>query len=164
MSVNKLRPHILVLPEDDANRQIANGFVQNYNLNDRAIQILPIANGWLKVVEKFKSDHLQNMYRYPDRVMILLIDCDNHINRINDTKLNEIPPDLHDRVFILGVKSEPEKLKQNVSGGFEAVGTNLSNDCVNNTSNAWGHELLVHNAVELNLMTPKVRLILFPNV
>ena len=27
MSVNKYQPHVLVLPEDDANRQLANGFL-----------------------------------------------------------------------------------------------------------------------------------------
>lgn len=27
MSVNKYKPHVLVLPEDDANRQLANGFL-----------------------------------------------------------------------------------------------------------------------------------------
>jgi hypothetical protein len=27
MSVNKYHPHVLVLPEDDANRQLANGFL-----------------------------------------------------------------------------------------------------------------------------------------
>jgi hypothetical protein len=45
MSINKHRAHILVLPEDDANRQIANGFVLDPNLNDRAIQILPPSGG-----------------------------------------------------------------------------------------------------------------------
>jgi len=33
----------LVLPENDANRQIANRFLLDLNLNDRAIQILPPA-------------------------------------------------------------------------------------------------------------------------
>ncbi|QEI40683.1 hypothetical protein BMF77_01255 [Dolichospermum sp. UHCC 0315A] len=42
MSINKNKPHLLILPEDDANRQIVNGFIQNLNVNNRAIQILPI--------------------------------------------------------------------------------------------------------------------------
>jgi hypothetical protein len=42
MGLNKYKPHLLVLPEDDPNRQIANGFVHNpaVDLNERAIQIL----------------------------------------------------------------------------------------------------------------------------
>lgn len=53
--MNKYKPHVLVLPEDDANRQIANGFLLNSNLNRNAIQILPIAGGWLKVVDTFNE-------------------------------------------------------------------------------------------------------------
>jgi hypothetical protein len=48
MSVNKYEDHVLVLPEDDANRQIANGFILNSNVKERAIQVLPIADGWDK--------------------------------------------------------------------------------------------------------------------
>lgn len=32
MSVNKERPHVLILPEDDANRQLANGFQLDFAL------------------------------------------------------------------------------------------------------------------------------------
>jgi hypothetical protein len=38
MRINKYKPHILVLPEDDANRQIANGFILEPTLNQSAIQ------------------------------------------------------------------------------------------------------------------------------
>jgi len=48
MRVNKFVEHILVLPEDDANRQIVNGFILNLSVNATAIQVLPIANGWKK--------------------------------------------------------------------------------------------------------------------
>ena len=57
MSGNKYRPHICVLPEDDANRQIANGFLTNFNVAMKSINILPIANGWRRVLEDF----LQNL-------------------------------------------------------------------------------------------------------
>jgi hypothetical protein len=40
MSVNKYQPHILVLPEDDANRQLANGFVLDQSVATRNIQVL----------------------------------------------------------------------------------------------------------------------------
>jgi hypothetical protein len=43
--MNKYKSHILILPEDDANREIANGFNLNENLDDRSIQILPSAGG-----------------------------------------------------------------------------------------------------------------------
>ncbi|MEH1785097.1 MAG: hypothetical protein V7L23_05745 [Nostoc sp.] len=56
MSINKHKPHILVLPEDDANRQIANGFILDISLNSRAIQVLPEARGWQNVVDTFTND------------------------------------------------------------------------------------------------------------
>lgn len=37
MSINKFRPHIHVLPEDEANRQIATGFLLGSHLNERVI-------------------------------------------------------------------------------------------------------------------------------
>ena len=43
MSVNKFRQHVFVLPEDDANRQLANGFL--LDLSVRQVQILPEAGG-----------------------------------------------------------------------------------------------------------------------
>ena len=49
MSVNVFQPHLMVLPEDDANRQIVNGFLLDPSLNQRAIQPLPIDGGWSKV-------------------------------------------------------------------------------------------------------------------
>ncbi len=58
MSINKYKRHILVLPEDDANRQIANGFLLDPNLDVRAIQILPPSGGWKKVLNSFMDNHL----------------------------------------------------------------------------------------------------------
>ncbi|WP_174764113.1 hypothetical protein [Anabaena sp. UHCC 0253] len=73
MSINKNKPHLLILPEDDANRQIINGFIQNLNVNNRAIQILPIADGWKKTVDKFTNDHIKAMRQYPQRNILLII-------------------------------------------------------------------------------------------
>lgn len=47
MSVNAYADHVLVLPEDDANRELTNGFLQEPALNPRAIQVLPVAHGWI---------------------------------------------------------------------------------------------------------------------
>ena len=41
MSVNRYRPHIMILPEDDANRQLANGFVSHAFIAPRSVQVLP---------------------------------------------------------------------------------------------------------------------------
>jgi hypothetical protein len=52
-SANKYAPHVLVLPEDDANSDIANGFVLHVALDSRAIQVLRCAGGWAKVRDAF---------------------------------------------------------------------------------------------------------------
>ncbi len=65
MSVNKYYPHLLVLPEDDANRQLANGFLLDPSLMARRIQVIEEVGGWMQVLEHFISDHVNGMDRHP---------------------------------------------------------------------------------------------------
>jgi len=161
MCTNKYKPHILVLPEDDANRQIANGFVLDPNLNERAIQILPAAGGWKKVVQAFRTVHANQMNQYPERRIVLIIDFDDMLNdRLSDVQ-SEIPEKLHDRVFVLGVLSEPEKLRAVLNKGYEDIGKSLSHDCSDNIRTVWCHRLLKHNESELDRMTSSVKPFLF---
>ncbi|MEH2274316.1 MAG: hypothetical protein V7K40_05780 [Nostoc sp.] len=160
MSSNKHRPHILVLPEDDANRQIANGFILDLNLNSRAIQVLPEVRGWIDVVEKFTNDYASTMRQYPYRMIALLIDFDEHEDRLSYVKA-QIPDDLENRVFVLGVLSEPERLRRDINKDFENIGEALAKDCSDNTNELWGHELLKHNKTELDRMISSVKPFLF---
>jgi len=171
MGVNKYQDHVLVLPEDDANRQIANGFILNSNVKERAIQVLPIADGWGKLVGKFQDDHVEEMKKISKRRMVLLIDFDGQGERFSYVK-NQIPEELQDRVFILGVLSDPEDLKR-IKKKFESIGTGkleqigdtLANDCSNdNTNGLWGHDLLKHNKTELDRMIKSVKPFLFNQV
>ncbi|MFH1130887.1 MAG: hypothetical protein V1754_06095 [Pseudomonadota bacterium] len=162
MSVNKYVEHIFVLPEDDANRQIANGFILDPRLNARAVQILPVAGGWTKVVDDFRNVHALEMRRYPKRRIVLLIDFDDqHERRMNHLN-EETPPQLNGRVFVLGVRSDPESLKRTINKSFEEIGKALSQDCVNNTREVWGHDLLEHNEPQLRAMISSVKPFLFP--
>jgi hypothetical protein len=161
MSTNKYQPHVLVLPEDDANRQIATGFILNESLNQRAIQVLPSAGGWKRVVDKFKDDYISTMLKYPHRRIILMIDFDDdQETRLSFVK-NEIPEYLRNRVFVVGVKSEPENLKREIHKTFEGIGEALSNDCFENTNETWNHDLLIHNKDEVSRMILSVRPFLF---
>lgn len=160
MSVNKYKPHILVLPEDDANRQIANGFILELNLNSCAIQVLPEARGWEDVVDKFTNDYASTMRQYPHRMIALLIDFDEHEDRLIYVK-GQIPDDLKNRVFVLGVLSEPERLRRDINKDFENIGEALAKDCSNNTNELWGHHLLKHNKTELDRMISSVKPFLF---
>lgn len=162
MTVNKYQDHILVLPEDDANRQIVIGFILNSNvINERAIQVLPIANGWGKVVDNFQDNHVSEMRRLPKRMMVLLIDFDeDYDNRFKYVK-DRIPDDLENRVFVIGVLSEPEKLRSDIRKSFENIGETLAKDCPDKTNELWGHDLLKHNKMELDRMILFVKPFLF---
>jgi len=162
MSVNKYQPHVFVLPEDDANRQLANGFLGDRSLLIRRIQVLPEVGGWTQVLERFESDHVVEMDHYPHRLMVLLIDCDGREDRLDDAKAR-IPERLSDRVFILGTLTKPEGLKADL-GSYETIGLRMAKDCREGTDTIWGHELLQHNVGELDRLREHVRPILFPSV
>lgn len=159
MSVNKYLPHLLVLPEDDANRQMANGFQLDEGLEIRRIQVLEEAGGWQKVLSCFEAVHLQEMDRYSCRFMVLLIDFDGRNERL-DRAMAVIPERLKERVFVLGAWSEPEKLRQNL-GSYETIGRSMAKDCRNNTEKTWTNPFLCHNAGELERLRKNVRPILF---
>ncbi len=164
MSVNKDLEHILVLPEDDADRQLANGFWQEVDWNrQRRMQVLPEAGGWNEVLNRFKSEHVAGMDRWPKRFIVLLIDFDEKDDRLSDAKA-AIPEHLTDRVFVLGAWSDPQGLKKANLGTYEKIGSDMAKDCREETEIVWGHELLRHNAGELARLREHVRSILFPPI
>jgi hypothetical protein len=151
----------MVLLEDRANAQIANGFVQEVNpQRSRRIQILPEAGGWHEVLDKFEKEHVPEMDLFGERFMVLVLDLDGHLDRLTDAR-NKIPERLRDRVFVVGVRTEPERLRQSLGNGYETIGAALARDCRDDTSTTWGHDLLVHNADEVQRLSQTVRPILF---
>ncbi|HKV95097.1 MAG TPA: hypothetical protein VJW20_21305 [Candidatus Angelobacter sp.] len=163
MSVNKQRAHIIVLPEDDANRQLANGFHEQVDWSRyRQMQVLPECGGWTHVIDDFLSDHVAVMNRYPSRLMVLLMDCDGNRERLQRVR-ERIPNDLAERVFVLGALTEPEDLRTDL--GFpETVGAAIAQDCRENTNTALEHRLLRHNARELARLRERAVPILFPAI
>ncbi|HST21685.1 MAG TPA: hypothetical protein VLR90_11235 [Blastocatellia bacterium] len=163
MSVNKDRPHILILPEDDANRQLADAFHKKVDWTRyKQMQVLPEVGGWRVVVELFRLDHIIGMERYPERFMILLIDLDGYEDRLEDVKA-DIPEYLADRVFVLSTLTEPEDLKREGLGSYETIGSVLASECREETYTiqGWDHDLLKHNKSELDRLREHVRPILF---
>lgn len=157
MAVNKYLPHLLVLPEDEANKDIADGFLLNHNINQRNIQVLNVAGGCEKVKEKFKREKFYEMDKYQHRRVLLLVDFDNDVSRITEIKA-EIPHGLQDRIFVLGVLSEPEKLKGlNGLHSFEKIGKLLAEHCVDEDYSLWADRLLQHNQPELQRLISDVR-------
>jgi len=161
MSVNQNHDHVLVLPEDRANLQIANGFHMQVPWNrQRQMQVLSAARGWIRVLELFRSVHVAEMERNPHRLMILLIDCDSREERLSDAKAR-VPEHLGDRVFILGALTNPESLRAEL-GSYETIGLKLAKDCREDANHIWGHRLLRHNVSEVSRLRRYVRPILFP--
>jgi len=160
VSVNKYQPHVLVLPEDDANRQIANGFVLDGSLATRKIQVLEEVGGWSQVLEHFKMDYLAGMDQYPERYMVLVIDLDGKEDRLAKAKA-AVPQHLEDRVFILGTWSRPEELRQAGLGSYEQIGLKMAMDCREETDVTWGHQLLQHNHADLQRLREHVVPVLF---
>lgn len=100
------------------------------------------------------------MDKFKNRFIVLLIDFDGDVNRLQEVQ-QRIPAPLADRVFVLGVQTEPEKLKQAVPGSYEDIGGRMAEDCRNETQTIWDHELLRHNEGELNRLRKAVCAILF---
>lgn len=158
---NRYKPHLVITPEDDANRQLANGFKKSPIINDRTIQILPVSGGWTKVEDDFQTTQLAEMLAYKDRRVVLLVDFDGQEDRI-ERILKIIPEDLRPRVYILGVLTNPEELKTSEHHtSYEKMGEKLSEDCPVRISELWNHELLRHNKAELTRLFTDVKSFLF---
>lgn len=151
MSANRYSEHLVVIPEDDANRQILNGFRNTLGVDLRKIQVEPVAGGWKKVLETFESDHIPMMGKFPKRHVLLMIDFDRDSNRIDGVK-KVIPEELKDRVFVLGVFSEPEDLSKSIRQTEEMIGELLADACLNKVEGLWSNPLLSHNNDELTRM------------
>lgn len=160
MSVNKHLPHVLILPEDDANRQIANGFHLEVDpLRSRKLQVLIEAGGRTQVRDQFLDNEVAGMERYLTRFMVLIIDSDGDANRVSSF-IAAIPLNLRERVFVISTLTEPEDLKPDF-GSFEEIGSHLAKDCREDTDAIWGHDLLKHNAAEVARLRQYIRPLLF---
>lgn len=161
MSVNLYKPHVLVLPEDDANRQLANGFLKDPALNLRAIQVLPVEGGWSKVRDAFVARHQEQMRNYPFRHLVLLIDFDEQVEDRFSRFKDCIPADVSERVFLLGTCDEPEPLRKDQGTSLEKLGEQLARACAEGRPGLWAHHMLQHNQPELERLTNKVKPFLF---
>jgi hypothetical protein len=162
MAPDHFQPHILVLPEDDANRQMARGFILEAisPLSERKIQVLPLARGWRHLMDLFLSDHVPKMRRYPERIIVLLLDFDGNGGRRNAVR-SMIPTDLGDRVFVLGTLTEPEELRNSLGQHFESIGQAMAVGCRVQSAQIWDHALLRDNAGELDRLRQRALPFLF---
>lgn len=161
MSVNRERPHVMVLPEDDANRELANGFHLGCGAI-RQFQVLPPAGGWRKVCEAVTTQHAAGLRQYASRHLVLLMDFDGDPNRRDEVATN-VPVEVAGRVFVLGVFGEPEDLKRLTRTSLEPLGAQAASDCRGTVPGIWDHEQLRHNEPELTRMRERLLPVLFPS-
>lgn len=160
--VNAFTPHVLVLPEDAANCELVNGFLLNLSVCERNIKLLAPSGGWSKVLVDFER-RIPELRKFSERRIILLIDFDNDFQNRHRIVLEKIPEDLMDRVFLLGMAKEPEKLRSELGKSFESIGESLAEECdgEQRTISLWNNSQLRHNQPELLRLQNLVKPILF---
>lgn len=161
MSKNRYKKQVWVLPEDDANRQIAQGFTLETSVKERNIHVLPVAGGWGTIRDGFEREYNHELQKYPLCSMVLLVDFDEQGARRLDDVLSGVDDALMDRVFVLGARDEPEKLRAALRMTYEQIGKALARECSDGRRTTWEHELLAHNQGELERMVHHIKPILF---
>lgn len=162
MGVNKYKDHVLVVPEDDANRQLANGFLLHPSLDGTCIDIRPPSRGWVNVLKEFEAIHINGLRSYVLRHLVLLIDFDEQVENRTKHFRDQFPSDVSERVYVLGARGEPESLRRNLGWSLEKIGNALAEACADGNTDLWSNELLRHNEAELARLTAGVKLFLFP--
>ncbi|MEO7576989.1 MAG: hypothetical protein ABIT83_05195 [Massilia sp.] len=151
---NKYLPHLCILPEDDADRALAIGFLLDDRVDQRRIDILKPAGGWLKVLDGVADCGLD---RYAERRLLLLMDFDDDVHHRLPKALARIPGALRHRVYLLGSASEPERLSVGIGAPLEQIGMRAAQQCAEGRDALWDHPLLRHNRPEWARLTRDVR-------
>jgi hypothetical protein len=161
MSVNKYKPHVFVIPEDDADRQIADGFVLHPRVS-RQVQVVEPAGGWARVVDTFKEEYLPLLRQHIHTHVVMVVDFDGDAAGRRRSKFEaEIPEVFRARVFVIGPRDTPESLRQSTGKRYEDIGRLLADDCDGDQAGMWGHELLRHNEVDRLRLFQTVRAFVF---
>ena len=131
MSINKYKKHVYILPEDEHDQDLANGFVRHPSCIGR-LDILKPAGGWNKALDSLNDVHAKEMRRFTDRYMVLLVDFDNVSNRREDAE-KRVPADLKERVFLIGSQKEPKDLSIELGISRVKIGFKLAQECADNS-------------------------------
>jgi hypothetical protein len=159
--MNKYGNHVYVIPEDEADRQLADGFVLHHQVKATRIQVMPPAGGWPKVIETFKDEYIPWLRNHHQARVVMLIDFDGNVEQRRIKFEQAIPPEFKDRVFVVGTRDNPEMLKNALNISFEEIGQSLADDCAADITNHWDHEQLQHNDAERQRMDRTVKTFLF---
>lgn len=159
MSVNKQKPHVVVVPEDDADRQLVVGFQRHFAVNDGVIDPRKPAGGWLSAMEVFEKEMVPYLRRYGQSYVALIVDFDQKERRSFLEK--RMPQDLRPRVFLLGLADEPEATRKEFGISLEQIGWNLAEDCRKGTFEVWGNSHFANNREEVERMIATIKPFVF---
>jgi hypothetical protein len=158
MSVNKFRDHMVVLPEDDATRQLVNGFCLHDRLDPRRVSVQPPSRGWSAAVDSFERVWIDYLRRYQRALFVFLIDFDGDPDARRDKVRAAVPTDLRDRVFVLGPRDNVEALRAASGTSPERLGSMLAAECFGDADlAAWLHEHVASNTPERERLAPLAR-------
>lgn len=162
MSVNNYEYHLLIIPEDNANRELANGFLRHPNINLGRVRVLGNAGGWKKAIDSL-DEMCQSMAKYQKRHVLILIDFDKDSDERKKAFSEKVDDSFQDRCFLLGCLDEPEILKKELNESYyENIGKKLAESCYDNKIDGiWHCDQLNHNSNELKRLKETVRPFLF---
>jgi hypothetical protein len=159
VSVNKYKPHVWVVPEDDADEALVNGFLLAPAVNVRVIDVERPAGGWKHVLKVFADEYIPHLRRHKDGHVVLLLDFDEADDRRAVCEA-AIPDDLKPRVFLIGAWTNPETLRNELGQTLEAIGARAAANCVRDEG-FWNHPQLAHNVPEVARIAATLKPILF---
>jgi hypothetical protein len=135
MASNKFRWHLRIFVEDDANRQIVNGFLESFFQRNipRCIRVLQSSRGWDSTLKAAKQDCAEGG---SCRRVLAVIDFDGDANRIRTATVKG-----QANFYVVGCREEPEKLRQLLQrpGHFSTLGNSLAREYCDNNTSLWPH-------------------------
>src|SRR5688572_27356684 len=106
--MNKYVAHVYVIPEDDANRQVAAGFLLHSAVKINRLRVMPLAGGWRHVLKTFEDEYILHLRKYSQAHVVMLVDFDGRFEERSKEFEGSVPEDLNPRVFVIGSKTTPE--------------------------------------------------------
>jgi hypothetical protein len=140
---------------------MVNGFSTLLEINERQFYVYDLARGWERGKETLLKLSKGYMREYPSSYALLIVDFDRNAHRGSEIK-NQIPEEVRDRVFVVGVLNEPVNLKNSTGMKFEQLGLQIAEGCKDSNIDFWERqELLAHNVDEIRRLSKAVRNLFF---
>lgn len=158
MAVNREKPHVVVLPEDDATRSLVVGFSDHCN---GPIELKIPLGGWPKVLAEFEHRYVKYLRTYADAHVVMVIDYDDQPATRLPMFQAAMPPDVSNRAYVLGALSEAEVLKRQQALKYGPLGKTLAEECRTQQLEQWSCPQLAGNQAELQRLMLQVRPFLF---